>query len=103
MLIRKVELLTYLLTYLLTHSTVGFLQHKTITKKQSIDPVFQQQLDFFKNHHWTLSKTAICELCKSTKIAAGIHCNDCKLDMCRPCSRRMHAAKEMQVHKLHEI
>ena len=39
-------------------------------------------------HKWTPTKLLQCQLCFSKTILAGIRCNQCAKDLCRPCSRR---------------
>ena len=48
---------------------------------------FLQQLKFHA-HPFKLSKAKRCQLCRSTKVCAGLHCDTCELDLCRACSRR---------------
>lgn len=75
-----------------SHSNpMGFAQNRKVRKKESIDHSFMQRLNFFKTHTWRPIRPIRCSYCKSDKNFAGIHCEGCNNDMCRPCSRRIHA------------
>lgn len=82
-----------------THaSPLGFRQRMQPTQDQQLDPSFLQRFKCSK-HDWILSKPKKCNLCFTEKIWAGIHCLTCNMDLCRPCSRRIHEQKDKISHE----
>ncbi len=77
-----------------THaSPMHFAQKSFLTTEQRQDPTILEKAKFSKTHHQVPVKYPYCQLCKTEKILAGMHCTQCNLDMCRRCSRRVHEKK----------
>lgn len=70
-----------------------FAQKSFLTMEQRQDPTILEKAKFSKTHHWVPVKYPYCQLCKTEKILAGMHCTQCNMDMCRRCSRRVHEKK----------
>ena len=60
-----------------------------------------QQLKYSKEHNWVPVQYHTCQMCKTEKVLAGIHCLECGTDLCRPCSRRIH--DRLPDHQLYDI
>lgn len=81
-----------------------FLQKPKVTRSESVNDTFISKLDFFQNHlQYTEVSVIKCQSCKSEKINAAFHCNDCNQNICRPCSRRIHAHSEFKCHIMYEV
>lgn len=76
----NIDLLTLMISYFFVCAHLYLAFHLSFT-------AFLQQLAFHA-HPFTLSQPRRCQMCKSTKVCAGIHCDTCEVDMCRACSRR---------------
>jgi len=86
-----------------THSSVlNFRQKDRPTRKQLLDPVFYAKT-LNIDHKWQMTQTIPCDQCKSTKMLAAFHCNECNKDLCRPCTRKMHDHGSMHDHMLTEV
>jgi len=73
--------------------------------KDLLDPTYHSRIKNF-GHTYKPVKRPICQLCRSDKLLAGISCVECKQNLCRPCSRRLHSDgcdKEFLTHTLYNI
>jgi hypothetical protein len=85
-----------------THgSPMFFAQKSFLTMEQRQKAEILEQLKFSKTHHWGAVKYPRCKMCKTEKVLAGYHCATCAVDMCRPCSRRIH--ERLKDHELYTI
>lgn len=86
-------------TYKTHASPLGFFQKRKVQALESLDVDFMLKL---KNSHHSFRHIVIphCEMCKTENIYAGMHCEECAMDICRPCSRRLHSHKGTSHHKM---
>ena len=83
------------------HSPMDFKQKSFLTLEQRKDVNSLQQLKYSKEHNWVPVQYHTCQMCKTEKVLAGIHCQECGTDLCRPCSRRIH--DRLPDHQLYDI
>ena len=86
-----------------SHSAPALFHQRTkLGQKEREDRVTMMR-QVHAHHAWVPAKAYVCEMCRTDKIMAGVHCVECTLDMCRPCSRRIHAHSTTQHHTQYSI
>ena len=92
-----------------THaSPFGFKQNAVLKMEERNDMEILEKLQFSINHSFTNVTYPTCALCRTSKVLAGMHCNNCGpehgsgMDMCRPCCRRIHSHKSIE-HEFYPI
>jgi hypothetical protein len=80
----------------------GFEQKRDMTVEEQSDTNFLVKLNCAA-HDWKPTEHYTCQICKTTKMLAGVRCEACGYDMCRPCSRKIHAVSPQDKHTLQFI